>query len=84
MIVKYLKDRRGKIDAQDPFLTLGKNYIVLGISFSTKGDVEYCVDADANEGPGLVNVEFLGSLIIQFLLVLHFICMSMASLGYNH
>lgn len=51
MIIRYVKERGYKGSGRDPHLTIGCDYIVLGIVFRpTPYVVQVCVPADADDG----------------------------------
>ena len=59
MIVKYVRERGYKGRDQDPFLTLSKDYIVLGLNFDTyMNKTMFTIQGDDDGTPILCEVEF--------------------------
>lgn len=58
MIVKYVKERGYEGSDNDPLLTLGREYIVLGIDFSLEHAPEILIVPDCEGTPGLFSLAF--------------------------
>jgi hypothetical protein len=58
MIVKYARERGYEGEGKDPHLTLGKEYVVIGINFRPGEKPEISILSDNDDGPGLESIEF--------------------------